>query len=63
MKTQIIASLDGREQPKPGYVGVYWPSVDCTNLYDATGFNEEVFEPDNGEYPVFIYGKTDNDTK
>lgn len=38
MARELLRSVDGRQLPNLGEVAVYWPNVDCTSIYDTTGF-------------------------
>lgn len=53
MARELLRSVDGRQLPNLGEVAVYWPNVDCTNIFDTTGF-EFTDEPDSGTYPELI---------
>ena len=53
MARELLRSVDGRQLPNLGEVAVYWPNVDCTSIYDTTGF-EFTDKPDNGTYPELI---------
>ena len=53
MARELLRSVDGRQLPNLGEVAVYWPNVDCSSIYDTTGF-EFTDKPDNGTYPELI---------
>ena len=53
MARELLRSVDGRQLPNLGEVAVYWPNVDCANVFDTTGF-EFTDKPDNGTYPELI---------
>ena len=51
MISEIIKSVEGRVSPEQGQVSVYWPNIDCTNVYPDS-FDTDSIKDDlwGGEY-------------
>ncbi len=55
MSREFLRSVDGRQMPGLGEVAVYWPNVDCTNIYDTNGFEfTDAPVPESNTFPELV---------